>query len=141
MKKRFIQLSSSEILTLEDVRNHHPQFQFRNRSHCLLLSNQGHDITSLMGIFNVSRITIYNWFNRWDSQGLMGLYNEKGQGCKPILTDADIEKVKQRVRENRQQLKEVRTQLKIDLSKGFSDKTLKRFLKNLVANGDALEKT
>lgn len=140
MKKRFVQLSSSEILTLEDARNHHPQFQFRNRSHCLLLSSQGYNISSLASIFNVSRITIYNWLNRWDNQGLMGLYNEKGQGCKPILTDADIEKVKQRVKENRQQLKEVRTQLKIDLSKDFSDKTLKRFLKSLVASGDGLEK-
>jgi transposase len=79
-------------------------------------------------------------FNRWDNQGLRGLYNANGQGRKSILTDADIEQVKQRVRENRQQLKEVRTQLKEDLSKKFSDKSLKRFLKSLVANGNDFAK-
>jgi transposase len=99
------------------------------------LSHQGQDISALMSIFKVSRITVYNWFNRWDKYGLIGLYNEKGQGRKTILTDSDIEKVKERVRENRQQLKVARVQLKEDLSKEFSDKTLKRFLKNLVANG------
>ena len=129
MQKRHIKLQSSEVVTLEEGRHHHPQFQFRDRSHCLLLSCQGQDISSLMSIFNVSRITIYNWFNRWEKHGLLGLYNQKEQGRKALLTDSDIEKVQQRVRENPQQLKAVRVQLKEDLSKEFSDKTLKRFLK------------
>lgn len=99
------------------------------------MSSQGVEVSDLMIIFKVSRITIYNWLNRWDSDGLPGLYNRKGQGRKPILTDADSVQVEERVRENCQQLKEVRTKLKADLSRDFSDKTLKRFLKSLVRRG------
>lgn len=139
MQKRHIELTPNELLTLKESRHHHPQFQFRDRSHCLLLSHGGHDISTLMSIFKVSRVTIYNWFDRWEKHGLMGLYNKKGQGRKTILSGADIELVQQRVRENRQQLKAVRVQLKADLSKDFSDKTLKRFLKSLVGTGTASE--
>lgn len=135
MRKRYLELTDVEVETLQEGRHHHPQFQFRDRCHCLLLSHQGHDVSSLMAIFKVSRITIYHWLNRWRDQGLRGLYNGIGQGRPSILTQADAEVVKQRVRENRQQLKEVRTQLKTDLAKDFSDKTLKRFLKSLVADG------
>jgi hypothetical protein len=60
MKKRFIELKANEVTTLQEGRQHHPQFQFRDRCHCLLLSHQGQNITNLMTIFDVSRITIYN---------------------------------------------------------------------------------
>ena len=135
MRKRYLELTETEMGTLQEGRHHHPQFQFRDRCHCLLLSHQGHDVSSLMAVFKVSRLTIYHWLNRWRDFGLRGLYNQVGQGRPSILTEADVQQVKQRVRENRQQLKEVRAQLKTDLAKDFSDKTLKRFLKSLVANG------
>lgn len=93
-----------------------------------------------MVIFDVSRITIYNWLDRWDKEGLVGLSNQKGQGRKPIFTSEDSVQVKQRVKENCQQLKEVRTQLKADLSKDFSERTLRRFLKSLVRRGGAFVK-
>ena len=99
------------------------------------MNSQGVEVSDLTIIFKVSRITVYNWLNRWDSDGLPGLYNRKGQGRKPILTDADSVQVEERVWENCQQLKEVRTKLKADLSRDFSDKTLKRFLKSLVRRG------
>ncbi len=36
-----------------------------------------------MEIFSVSCKTIYNWLNRWESEGMVGLYNKHGRGCKP----------------------------------------------------------
>ena len=52
--------------------------QVRQRAHCILLSTQGYKIAQLIEIFGVSRKTLYNWFNSWEAQGVVGLYNRKG---------------------------------------------------------------
>jgi hypothetical protein len=62
----------------------------------------------------------------------VGLINEKGQGRKAILVSSDGEKVKEKVQLHAQQLKVARAELKNELNKEFSDKTLKRYLKKLM---------
>ncbi len=87
---------------------------------------------TLKDIFNVSRPTITNWFDSWETNGIAGLWNQKGQGRKTILHENDRAIVKERVQASPQQLKQVCQELKVDLQKEFSTKTLKRFLKSLV---------
>lgn len=130
--KRYISLEPDEITTLEEGRKNGKQDQFRDRCHCLLLSNQQYDIETLADIFQVGRQTIMNWFNAWRDRGLRGLMNEPGQGRKPILTLEDHSTIKAKVQGSPQQLKRVREELKEELQKDFSTKTLTRFLKSLV---------
>lgn len=108
----------------------HPQF--KDRCHCIYLSSRGYDMAALTDIFNVSRPTITNWFDRWESLGVLGLYNVKGQGRKPILDVADSGVIKSAVKANPQELKVARESIKTELNKDFSDRTLRRFLKSLV---------
>jgi transposase len=140
MQKKYINLSQEEIKTLQEGRKNHSSYQFRDRCHCLLLSHEGKAVKELADILGVSPITIYNWFNRWEQKGIVGLMNEKGQGRKAILVASDQEKVKAKVQAHAQQLKVARVELKKELSKEFSDKTLKRYLKKLVQGGNAGEK-
>jgi transposase len=140
MQKKFIKLSQEEIITLQEGRKNHSSYQFRDRCHCLLLSNEGKGVKELAGILQVSSITIYNWFHRWEQKGIVGLINQKGQGRKAILLAADGEKVRQKVQAHAQQIKVAREELKKELSKEFSHKTLKRYLKKLVQGGNAGEK-
>lgn len=135
MRKRFITLDADERATLQAGRHHHPQHQFRARCQCLLLSADGHDVTALQAVLGVSRLTVYAWFTRWETAGLAGLANAKGQGRPPLLTDADQEQVQAAVRSNRQQLKEVTATLRQELDRNFSPKTLKRFLQRVVGRG------
>lgn len=135
MHKRFVTLDADERATLQAGRHQHPQHQFRARCHCLLLSADGQDVAALMAVLEVSRLTVYAWFTRWETGGLAGLANAAGQGRPPVLTAADRESVQAAVRANRQQLKEVTAVLRQELDKEFSPKTLKRFLKSLVAPG------
>jgi transposase len=86
VKRQYIQLLASEILTLEAGYTYGPQYQFRHRCHCLLLSHQGRSVKELAAIFQVSKRTIYNWFTAWESKGLVGLGNQAGQGRKPKLS-------------------------------------------------------
>ena len=86
--------------------------QVRQRAHCLLLYQEGYSITHLEDILQVSRKTIYNWLNAWESKGLIGLYNQKGQGRKPTFTPEQQDKIKEWTEENRQQLKQVNNKIK-----------------------------
>jgi len=135
MHKRFVTLDAAERATLQAGRHQHPQHQFRARCQCLLLSDDGQDVAALTALLDVSRLTVYAWFTRWETGGLAGLANAPGQGRPPVLTEADRPAVQAAVQANRQQLKEVTAGLRQELDKEFSPKTLKRFLKSLVAPG------
>ncbi|WP_147374813.1 helix-turn-helix domain-containing protein, partial [Hymenobacter rubripertinctus] len=87
-------------------------------------------------VLGLQRQTVYSWFARWESAGLAGLANAKGQGRPAILTAADTAQVQAAVQANRQQLQDVTASLRQELDRQFSPLTLKRFLKSVVANGD-----
>ncbi|TDN39969.1 helix-turn-helix domain-containing protein [Hymenobacter sp. UV11] len=64
MQKRFITLTADERSTLSAGRQYHRQYQFLDRCHGLLLSADGHAVAAIMAVFQVSRPTVYAWFNR-----------------------------------------------------------------------------
>jgi len=130
--KRYIDLEPTEVLTLQEGYKNSPNHQFRQRCHALLLSHQKYDMAHLKTTFNVSHATISNWFTAWQMQGIVGIRNKPGRGRKAILLPADLPLIKEKIQANPQHLKIVREELKTELAKDFSDKTLKRFLKSLV---------
>jgi transposase len=100
----------------------------------LVLSSEGYQVKELARIFRVSEISIYSWFKRWEESGIVGLRDKAGRGRKPILGAEDLAQIKRRVQENAQGLKIARSLLKEELGREFSAKTLKRFLKSLIAD-------
>jgi transposase len=139
MRQKFITLTQPELTTLQQGHQQHPSAPVRDRCQCLLLSHQGKAVKELALIFSVIPLTIYSWFYRWEEQGLVGLFNQKGGGRKAILAESDREIIKQKVQANHQKLSLAREELKAELHKEFSEKTLKRFLKNLVSDGSVGE--
>ncbi len=130
--KRYIKLEPSEVMTLEEGYKNVTNHYFKQRCHCILLSNQGYDMYSLKAIFQVSHPTVSHWFDSWQQEGVVGLYNQSGQGRKPILSSYDEEIVKAKVKSSPQTLKKAREELKEELQRDFSQRTLERFLKKLV---------
>ena len=93
---RFIQGLTPETLSL--LARIHKQSQYphvRQRAHCMMLSFRGYQIQQLQDIFQVSRLTISNWLNAWESRRLCGLYDKKGRGRKPKLTEEQKEKIRE----------------------------------------------
>lgn len=136
--KRYVCLEAPEVITLQEGYKNVAHHQFKQRCHALLLSHQGHDMATLKTIFSVSHATISNWLTAWETKGIVGLRNQAGQGRKAILVATDLGLIKAKVQLNPQHLKAVRAELKAELAKDFSEKTLKRFLKSLVKPpGDA----
>ncbi|MCY7356601.1 MAG: hypothetical protein LH609_03880 [Rudanella sp.] len=89
-------------------------------------------MATLRTLFDVTHATIGNWFSAWTNLGIVGLRNQAGQGRKSILVPTDLDSVKAKVQQNPQHLKAVREELKTELNKNFSERTLRRFLKSLV---------
>lgn len=105
--------------------------QVRQRAHCLLLYQERYSITHLQNIFQVSRKTIYNWLNAWETRGLIGLYNQKGQGRKLTFTPEQQEQIKVWTENHRQQLKQVSSKIQEQWDISVSTRTIKRVLKSL----------
>ncbi len=68
------------------------------------MSYQKYKISELIKIFKVSRNTIYNWLNNWESLGLVGLYNREGRGRKKLFNPFQQEMIKAWVKETPKKL-------------------------------------
>jgi transposase len=103
--------------------------QVRQRAHCILLSSQDYSIAQLMEIFSVSRKTLYNWFNNWEAQGVLGLYNRPGRGRKNTFSPEQIAQIRAWVQQQPKQLKQVVQKVQAEWDISISTKTIKRVLK------------
>lgn len=107
------------------------------------MSDQGKTIGELSDLFEVSRLSITNWFDLWQSQDIEGLELKPGRGrpAKLRLEDANqVQRVKTLVENEPKNLNRVVDQVKEELGVELSKKTLKRFLKNLNISGSAFAK-
>lgn len=134
MRRKFIELTEAEKITLQEGRKNGKAKAFRERCHCLVLNSEGYQVKELARIFQVGEICIYGWLRRWEKGGIVGLSDKTGRGRKAILKAEDLAVVKEQVQANAQRLKIAREKLKEELGREFSTKTLKRFLRSLTAD-------
>lgn len=105
--------------------------QVRQRAHCILLSCQDYSMAQLMEILSVSRKTLYNWFNTWNEQGVVGLYRRPGQGRKKTFNREQVEQIREWVQQHPRQLKQVVAKIQQEWGMTTSTQTIKRVLKAL----------
>lgn len=140
---RYIEKLSEEVGTA--LRQGHKQgksHQFRNRCQAILLSEQGYAVGQLSEMFQVSKLSIYKWFNRFEASGIAGLKNQAGRGRKPLLRIENAihrQVVAGHIEQEPQRLKVAKAQIEDQLGHPLSESTLKRFLKNLVTAGNGSE--
>lgn len=77
---RFVKLTEAELITLQEGHKKGLNFQFRNRCQCLVFSHQGRTVSELAEFFEVSKITIYGWFDRWEKSGICGVMVNSSRG-------------------------------------------------------------
>jgi len=125
------EINPLSLKLLERIYRQSRHHQVRQRAHCLILASQGVKIEELMNIFQVSYKTIYNWFNRWELEGMLGLYNKPGRGCKPTFNPDQKNRIREWARQQPKQLKQVAQKIKEEWGIIISTKTIKRILKTL----------
>lgn len=129
---RFIQDLGQETLSLlKRIQRYSEYNRVRQRAHCIILSFQGYSTTQLQTIFQVDRITIYNWFNAWKSHRFCGLYDKKGGGRPPKLNSEHKEKIREWIKRFPKNLNKVCALIKEEFGIEVSKQTLKRVLKSL----------
>ncbi len=105
--------------------------QVRNRAKSIILLEEGWSLSQVMKIFGVSRKTIYNWLSKWKKKGLLGLYNQKGRGRKPILNQEQEAEVKEWVKQEPKNLKKLLNKIQEKWSIKLDKETVKRIIKKL----------
>ena len=129
---KFAQPIPEEVrITLEEMYRNHPTFRCRQRAHAILLSVRGFTIPQLWSILDVRRDAISDWIDRWEEEGLLGLYDRPRAGRPRIYTEVEVNLLKTLVDEEPRQLKKAQAQLKDMTQKTASTSTLKRLLKEL----------
>ena len=88
-----------------------------------------------MAIFSVDRITIYHWFEAWESHHFAGLYDKKRCGRPPKLTDEEQNKAQHYLEQHPRDIRKVVHLLEQDTSKRVSTKTIKRLVKKTAMSG------
>jgi transposase len=82
-----------------------------------------------MKIFKVSYKTIYNWYERWELEGMVGLYNKPGRDSKRIFNSEEESKIREWGQKKPKQLKKVLQKVKEEWGIEVSTETIKRILK------------
>ena len=114
--------------------------QISKRCHMILLKSENRSSAEIAKILMTNLQSVNNWLERYEKEGLKGLETKKGQGRKAILNKEEDEKiVRKMIERERQRLSQIKEEIEKETGKEFSMKTLKRFLKNLTAVGNALD--
>ncbi len=108
---------------------------FRQRCHMVLLKADNRRSVDVAEILGVCAQTVNGWLWRYKHAGLKGLATQPGQGRRSILREVeDAAAVRGAVADHRQRIALARAELEDRVGKRFSEKTLRRFLKNLAAD-------
>ena len=133
---RYIQLSETEQVTLQEAVRNHPSAIVRTRSQALLLSHRRYPVKELARLHQVRTRTIYEWFSRWQAIGLVGLRITQGRGRKSVLQAVHTPLVEETLTLDCQDLKQASLTLSETLETPISKGQLKRFLKSSATAGD-----
>lgn len=140
-KKRYIKLTETQRQALQKGFEKGKSGVFRKRCHMILLSAQGFGIQQISALYQLSRMRVGYWFDRYEQGGVEALKTNRGQGRPPILridNEADVNEVEHLVDQNAQNLKPALAELERK-GKPMSKRTLQRFLKKLDDVGNDFE--
>jgi transposase len=134
-KTRIVILTDEQRQVLEKGYQKGNSHAFRKRCHIVLLKSEKRSSEEVSKILKMSEPSVNTWLDRYESEGIMGLFTKKGRGRKPILNiETDEAVVRDAIKVERQRLSETQTIIAQKLNKEFSTKTLKIFLKSLSAD-------
>lgn len=135
-KIKVINLTPGELESLEKGYRQSDSVVYSRRCQIILLKSKGYSSAAIAEIQGTTIQPVNAWVKRFAANGIEGLDSKPGRGRKRILSrEADGAKVRQAVQKERQRLSLAKDELERQTGKRFSQLTLRRFLKNLSADG------
>jgi transposase len=133
-KIKTIELSRAQRIALEKGYRTGQSHAFRLRCQIILLKSERPTAREIADLLGCCEVVVNNWLKRFELEGIEGLRTKPGRGRKPILdTEKDLQRVKAAVQANRQRISLAKAELETAIGKSFSQKTLERYIKNMVA--------
>ena len=137
-RKRCIELTETEQLTLREGIKNHPKHEFRRCCQALLWSHKGWAAKAVACELEVCPQTVGTWLTAWQNSGLVGLMRQQGQGRKPILSltnSTHQQALDKAVEDHYQDSERISVDLQAALGLPMSHDTVKRFLKKTIIRG------
>ena len=130
-------LTSTETITLEEMKTHHKLPTIRVRAHAIILSNKEYQTQDIGNILDVCRQSVSNWIKSWEADGIVGLLDKSRTG-RPVkfhlLENILIEKVEKNPRSLKKVIAELEKELNINISYSYLKKLCKKSRASLEAN-------
>jgi transposase len=87
-----VQLNQQEEDTLTELRKAiSVPYRTRDRAHMIKLNAQGKNVPEIALFFNCHEHTVRATIRRWETRGLVGLWEKSGRGAKPKWIQEDLE--------------------------------------------------
>jgi transposase len=130
--KRIHPLTDEEFKDLDRNYKNGEKHHFRIRCRAILLSNEGQSVPKIAKLLGKQADTIYSWLGRYESFGVGGLENVKGQGVKAKLDSlgpAQVATLEKTVGDEPQNLNKAGALLSLEFGFSVTKRMLIRFLK------------
>jgi len=135
-----LELSAPELSFLEKGYRTGASHAYRTRCRLILLKSERLPVSEVAREIGCCEMVVHRWVARYRREGLKGLETRPGRGRKAILHGPEAqEAVRAAVQNSRQRLSLARAELEEELGRGFSTRTLVRFVKKTVVAINASE--
>lgn len=135
-KTKIILLTGEQRAALQKGYKTGKTHSFRQRCQMILLkSAEKRTSLEISRVLGCCEISVNNWIERFEAEGVKGLETRQGRGRKPKLSmqnPAHVRKVQREIAKNPQSVKTVVARLSEDLDLQMHPDTLKRFLKKTI---------
>jgi transposase len=132
-KIKTVELTEAQRSELEKGYRTGSSHAVRVRCQMILLKSERRPAKEIADLLGCCEVVVNNWLKRYEVEGIEGLLTKPGRGRKPILdAEKDLPSVKAAVAANRQRISLAKAELEVELGKPFSQKTLERYIKNMV---------
>ena len=104
----------------------------RDRIRGIILLKKGHRLQEIANIMGVNRRTVYNWRRRYEEEGIEGLKTREKPGRKRKLSDEDMERLKDLLKQKDYwTTRGVRNLIKIEFGIEYTLRHVARILRKL----------
>lgn len=119
--------TDQEELTL--LFKHHNSHSIRRRAHTVLLSAQGFTISEIVRIYQTHRDTVVTTYDRWEKDGIQGLYDAPKSGRPSKLSEEETDKAIKILKQDPRSIKKAMAATQEETGKEISEWTFKRMAK------------
>ena len=130
-KTKKIILSQKARAELDKAYRFGSSHRFRMRCKAVMMKADNAKMAEICNVVGYGKLAVYDWFKRYEKDGLEGLREKGGRGQKPLMSRTDTPAVKEAVRKHRQSIRTAKAEWESSSGKHVSESTFRRFLEVL----------